>query len=142
MMREENGWKVEDYHGATIKVRAQQRKQENPALDGHGHEWDFQVAIDDDGTRAGGSLIAASPASVCNGALATGTAADANIIRSDQNVFYSTEVIAEQMGFIKARELVDHRKSTTPSPNAGAQATDGNYSANATDKGEHGKSTL
>ena len=140
MMREENGWKVEDYHGATIKVRAQQRKQENPALHGHGHEWDFMVAIDDAGTRAGGSLTA--PASVQNGALATDAAAHANTIRSDQNVFYSTEVIAEQMGFIKARELVDHRKPTTPSPNAGAQATDGNYSANAADKGEHGKSTL
>ena len=139
MMREENGWKVEDYHGATIKVRAQQRKQENPALDGHGHEWDFLVAINDAGTSAGGSMNAAAPASVQNGALATGTAADANTIRSDQNVFYSTEVIAEQMGFIKARELVDHRKPTTPGPNAGAQATDGNYSANATAKAEPGK---
>ncbi len=124
-MEEENGWKTEQYHGAKIMVKAQLRAQDNPALDGHGHAWDFLVSV------AGEGAVPQAE---------TGDAQHA--VRSDRSVFYSTQVIAEQMGFIKGRELVDHRHPTTPNPNAAAQATEGVYDANASDRGEHGKSVL
>lgn len=125
MMQEEQGWKTEQYHGAKIMVKAQMREQENPALDGHGLAWDYIVSI-------GGEADMPGP----------DTADAKNATRSDRNIFYSTQVIAEQMGFIKGRELVDHRQPTTPNPNAAAQATDGLYNANASDRGEHGNSVL
>jgi hypothetical protein len=139
MMQEENGWKTEQYHCAKIMVKAQLRGQQanaggeeasrqagqqnsqqagqpsdqqagqpnNPALDGHGLAWDFLVSV--------GDASAVPDAD-------TGDAQHAT--RSDHNIFYSTQVIAEQMGFIKGRELVEHR-------------------ADPLDKqGEHGKSTL
>ncbi len=97
MMQTEGSWKTETYHGAKLMVRAQLRQQENPALAGHGQEWDFCVRID---------------------AMQAPDAADAGVVKSDPNVFYSTQVIAEQMGFIKARELVDHRNgANTNRPN-------------------------
>ena len=125
MMQQEENWKTEQYHGAKIMVMAQIREVDNPALDGHGQAWDYFVSISDENTSSQDS------------------SADArHTVRSDQNVFFSTQVIAEQMGFVKGRELVDHRTPTTPNPNAAAQATDGIYSANAGDRGEHGKSAL
>ena len=107
MMSTENGWKVEEYHGAKIMVRAQLRQQENAEIVGHGHEWDFTVAVTD---------LDAMPPDV--------EAVTGHAVKSDRDVFYSTQVIAEQMGFIKGRELVEHR-------------------ANPQEKlGEHGKSAL
>ena len=125
MMQQEDNWKTEQYHGAKIMVMAQIRQEDNPALDGHGQAWDYLVSIGDENTTAQAPSVDAQ-----------------HTVRSDHNVFYSTQVIAEQMGFIKGRELVDHRHPTTPNPNAAAQATDGTYSVNAGDRGEHGKSAL
>lgn len=125
MMQQEGNWKTEQYHGAKIMVKAQIRQEDNPALDGHGQAWDYLVSIGDENATA-----QASPPDT------------KHTVRSDHNVFYSTQVIAEQMGFIRGRELVDHRHPTTPNPNAAAQATDGMYSANDSDQGEHRKSAL
>ena len=125
MMQQEQDWKTEQYHGAKIMVKATLREQENPALDGHGQAWDYLVSIGEEN---------ATPQSDSSDAQ--------HAVQSDRNVFYSTQVIAEQMGFIKGRELVDHRQPAVPTPNAAAQQTDGNYTANASDRGEHGNSTL
>jgi hypothetical protein len=107
MMTTENGWKVEQYHGAKLMVRAERRQQENAELVGHGDAWDFTVVVADPTASA-----------------AEAEADLSHAVKSDRDVFYSTQVIAEQMGFIKGRELVEHR-------------------ADPLDKqGEHGKSTL
>ena len=45
-MDEEQGWKREDYHGQRMRVRAKRRGEPNPALDGHGEEWDFTIEIE------------------------------------------------------------------------------------------------
>ena len=95
MMSTENGWKVEDYHGAKLMVRAQLRQQENAEIVGHGHEWDFRVAV---------TNFNATPAET--------EAQIGHAVKSDPDVFYSTQVIAEQMGFIKGRELIEHRANT------------------------------
>lgn len=95
-MTEENGWKTEEYHGAKLMVRAQLRQQENAALDGHGHEWDYLLLIAEAGAEATKAL-----------------AGDGHAIKSDPDVFYSTQVIAEQMGFIRGRELVEHWAGAT-----------------------------
>ena len=123
MMQQEDNWKTEQYHGAKIMVMAQIRQEDNPALDGHGHAWDYLVRIGDENTTAQAASADARP-----------------VIRSDPNMFYSTQVIAEQMAFIRGRELVDHRHPTTPNPNAAAHATDGAHGANATERDDHGKS--
>lgn len=91
-MTNEDGWKVEQYHGAKLMVRAQLRQHENRDIAGHGDQWDFTVAVTD---------LDATPASV--------EANIAHAFKSDPDVFYSTQVIAEQMGFIKGRELAEHR---------------------------------
>lgn len=112
MMQEEQGWKVEQYKGLRLSVRAEPRNQENPALDGHGREWDFLVKIDEE----------AGMQNAPDGA-ATMPTGDAAAIRSDPNVLYGTEAIALHMGFIKARELVDHRTGAgTNQPNQPAEA--------------------
>ena len=73
-MNEEQGWKREDYHGATLRVRANPRADHNPALDGHGKEWDFIVEIEN-ADRLPADLVAPL------------------VVRSDPNVFYSTQAI-------------------------------------------------
>jgi hypothetical protein len=105
MMTTENGWKVEQYHGAKLMVRAELRQKENAEIVGHGDAWDFTVVVADP---------SASAAEVDLG----------HAVKSDRDVFYSTQVIAEQMGFIKGRELVEHRADPLEK------------------QGEHGKSTL
>lgn len=101
MMTEENGWKTEEYHGAKLMVRAQRRQKDNEALDGHGHEWDFSVIVAD--AQAQSSM-----------------ADEGHAVKSDPNVFYSTQAIAEHMGFIRGREMVEHRASTSSNPTSSA----------------------
>ena len=103
MMTDENGWKAEEYHGAKLMVRAQRRQQENKALDGHGQEWDFSVIV------AGAEVLASM-------------ADEGHAVKSDPNVFYSTQAIAEHMGFIRGREMVEHRASTSSNPTSSASA--------------------
>lgn len=83
---DQQGWKTEEYHGKQIHVCAERRAHENEALSGHGHQWDFTVKITEKGT---------------------GPMADASAsAKSDPGVFYSTQAIAEDMGFLKGRELI------------------------------------
>lgn len=89
-------WKTEEYHNHDMHVLAQHRAVENPDLPGHGAQWDFTVKVTPHGT---------GPAS---GAAET--------VRSDPAVFYSTQAIAENMGFLKGREIIEGRARTGADP--------------------------
>lgn len=80
-------WKTLDYRGKQIHVCAVLRANENQELSGHGQQWKFTVRI----TPQGGD-----PAS------AEGAGAE-----SDLETFYSTQSIAEDLGFARGRELID-----------------------------------
>ena len=103
-MNEEQGWKREDYHGQRMRVRANRRDQANPALAGHGEEWDFTIEIENPDRLPAG---VAGPL----------------VVQSDSAVFYSTQAIAENMGLLKGRELIEHRGA------AGDTLSDRNHSA-------------
>lgn len=80
-------WKTEEYHQHDMHVLAQHRAIENPELPGHGAQWDFTVKVTPRGLGH--------------------EAAGAETVRSDPNIFYSTQAIAENMGFLKGREIID-----------------------------------
>jgi hypothetical protein len=82
-------WKTEEYHQHDMHVLAQHRAIENPELPGHGAQWDFTVKV--------------TPHGVAH------EAGEAETVRSDPNIFYSTQAIAENMGFLKGREIIDGR---------------------------------
>lgn len=88
-MNPDGEWKTEEYHSHDMHVLAQRRVHENPELPGHGVQWDFMVKV----TARG-----AGPES-----------ADAETVRSDAGMFYSTQAIAENMGFLKGREIIEGR---------------------------------
>lgn len=79
-------WKTLEYHGQQMHVRAERRAHEIAELSGPGHQWDFTVNI----TAKDGGPTATASASA----------------RSDPQLFYSTRAIAEDMGFVKGRELI------------------------------------
>lgn len=80
-------WKTAEYHGRQMHVCAAPRVPENAALVGHGRQWTFTVRI---------TGIGAGPTDD-KGAMAT----------SDPELFYSTQAIAEDMGFLRGRELIE-----------------------------------
>ena len=82
-------WKTEAYHDHDMHVRTQRRAAGVDELPGHGEEWDFTVKVTPRG---------AGPQSP-----------GAEVGRSDAKVFYSTQAIAENMGFLKGREIVEGR---------------------------------
>lgn len=82
-------WKTEEYHQHDMHVLAQHRAIENPALPGHGAQWDFTVKVTPHGQGH--------------------EAGEIETVRSDPNIFYSTQAIAENMGFLKGREIIDGR---------------------------------
>ena len=88
-MHPDSQWKTEEYHGHDMHVMAERRVHENADLPGHGDQWDFTVKV----TARG-----AGPKS-----------ADAETVRSDTGIFYSTQAIAESMGFLKGREIIEGR---------------------------------
>ena len=90
-MDQNSQWKTEEYHNHDMHVLAQHRAVENPDLPGHGGQWDFTVRV----TRHG-----EGPDS-----------ANAETVRSDPAIFYSTQAIAENMGFLKGREIIEGRVS-------------------------------
>jgi hypothetical protein len=85
-------WKIEEYHDHDMHVLASHRGNENPDLPGHGAQWDFTVHVTPHGSTP------ESPG--------TETA------RSDPKIFYSTQAIAENMGFLKGREIIEGRAQT------------------------------
>ncbi len=80
-------WKTLEYHGKQIHVCAAPRVHENKALPGHGRQWDFKVRV----TETGGGPTARECASA----------------GSDPESFYSTQAVAEDLGFTRGRELVE-----------------------------------
>ena len=84
---EPTGWKTEEYHGKQMHVCAELRAHENEALAGHGQQWTFTVRIGENGT---------------------GPVDDKGVsATSDPGLFYSTQAVAEDMGFLRGRELID-----------------------------------
>jgi hypothetical protein len=79
-------WKTVQYHGKQIHVCAVPRAHENEALSGHAQQWEFMVKI---------TANTAVP-----------LAEESENVRSDPALAYSTQAIAEDMGFIKGRELI------------------------------------
>jgi len=88
-MTDDLAWKTEEYHAHAMHVQTRHRPAENPGLPGHGAQWDFTVKV---------TPVDAGP-----------TWANAEIANSDPGIFYSTQAIAENMGFLKGREIVEGR---------------------------------
>jgi hypothetical protein len=84
---DQTGWKSEEYHGRQMHVCAEQRAPENAELAGHGQQWSYTVRITEIGAAATDDK---------------GTSA-----ASDPELFYSTQAVAEDMGFIRGRELIE-----------------------------------
>lgn len=82
-------WKTEEYHGFDMHVLTCPRQAEHNDLPGHGHQWDFVVHVTNRGDGP--------------------DASDRETAQSDPDIFYSTQAIAENMGFIKGRELIEGR---------------------------------
>jgi hypothetical protein len=80
-------WKIEEYRGRHIHVCTVPRVDENETLAGHGRQWDFRVRVTDNGA----------------GATAHGCASG----ESDPESFYSTQAVAEALGFTRGRELAE-----------------------------------
>jgi len=87
-------WKTAEYHGHQMHVWAEPCAVENQALSGHGQQWAFTVNIT--GKDAGPMAEPSANA------------------RSDPGLFYSTQAVAEDMGFLRGRELIEG----TPGPAA------------------------
>jgi hypothetical protein len=87
-------WKTEEYHGKQIHVLAEPCAVKNQALSGHGQQWAFTVKITD---KDAGQ-----------------TAEPSSSAKSDPGLFYSTQAVAEDMGFLRGRELIEG----TPGPAA------------------------
>jgi hypothetical protein len=82
-------WTTQEYHGKQIHVCTALRVNENKELSGHGQQWTFKVRVTEHG---------ADP-----------TARECASAESDFAVFYSTQSIADDLGFTRGRELVDGR---------------------------------
>jgi len=91
-MEPDSEWKTEQYHDHDMHVLAKHRAVENQELPGHGAQWDFTVQVTAHGQGPG--------------------AADAETAMSDPEIFYSTQAIAENMGFLKGREIIEGRART------------------------------
>lgn len=91
-MDQSSQWKTEEYHNHDMHVLARHRAVENPDLPGHGAQWDFTVKVTPHGTG------------LESGAVET--------VMSDPAIFYSTQAIAENMGFLKGREIIEGRART------------------------------
>lgn len=79
--------KTEAYHDKQMHVWTEPCAVENKTLSGHGQQWSFTVKITDNDADP----MAEPSASA----------------KSDPGLFYSTQAIAEDMGFLKGRELID-----------------------------------
>ena len=90
-MNNDSSWKTEEYHDHDMHVRAQHRVVENPDIPGHGAQWDFTVKVTPHGAGPDSEL--------------------AETAKSDPDIYYSTQAIAENMGFLKGREMIEGRVS-------------------------------
>lgn len=85
-MEKAQNWKTEEYHGYDMHVCSTARTAENEELAGHGAQWDFVLKVTLHGEDPSDSEETA---------------------RSDNDTYYSTQSIAENMGFLKGREVID-----------------------------------
>ncbi len=88
-MSDAGSWKTEEYHSHDMHVSTRRRAAGADDLPGHGDEWDFTVKVTPRGAGPDAAL--------------------AEVGRSDPDVFYSTQAIAENMGFLKGREMIEGR---------------------------------
>ena len=79
-------WQTQEYHGKQMHVCTTRRSHENEELSGHGEQWDFKVRITDSAGQEANELASAE---------------------SDPGSLYSTQPVAEDLGFTKGRELVE-----------------------------------
>ena len=84
---DQTGWKTEEYHGKQMHVCTALRVPQNEALSGHGLQWTFTVKITENDSGPMDDKSASA--------------------RSDRGLFYSTQAIAEGMGFVRGRELIE-----------------------------------
>ena len=84
---EREEWEIEEYQGKYIHVCTLPRANGNEALSGHGQQWDFKVRVTDNGAGAAAHECASG--------------------ESDPESFYSTQAVAEDLGFTRGRELVE-----------------------------------
>ncbi|MDO9596913.1 MAG: hypothetical protein Q7J47_04260 [Azoarcus sp.] len=80
-------WKTQEYHGRQIHVCTAPRTVDNEELAGHGQQWTFKVRVTGNGEG--------TPEDECARA------------ESDREIFYSTQSIAEDLGFVRGRELIE-----------------------------------
>ncbi|MDP1610936.1 MAG: hypothetical protein Q8M11_07735 [Sulfuritalea sp.] len=85
--KDQTGWITEEYHGKQMHVCAVLRAPENAELAGHGQQWTFTVRIGENGTGP--------------------TDDKSDSATSDPGCFYSTQAVAEDMGFLRGRELIE-----------------------------------
>lgn len=101
-MDQNSQWKTEEYHNHDMHVLARHRAIENPDLPGHGAQWDFTVKVTPHGEGP--------------------EFADAETVKSNADIYYSTQAIAENMGFLKGREIIEGRaKANAGGPGTGGQ---------------------
>ena len=86
-VNDQTEWKTVEYQGMQMHVCTALRVPRNEALSGHGLQWTFTVKITQN----------------CSGRR-DDTSAGA---KSDRGLFYSTQAIAEGMGFVRGRELIE-----------------------------------
>lgn len=80
-------WTTQEYHGKQIHVCSALRVNENAELTGHGQQWGFKVRVTAQAAVPGADQCASA--------------------ESDVDTFYSTQSIAEDLAFVRGRELVD-----------------------------------
>lgn len=80
-------WKCLDYKGKQMHVCTQRSSHENASLSGHGEQWVFSVKITPQSNRP--------------------MPYEKSSATSNPDLFYTTQAIAEDMGFLRGRELID-----------------------------------
>lgn len=93
-MSDAANWKTEEYHSHDMHVSTRRRAAGADDLPGHGDEWDFTVKVTPRGAGPDAAL--------------------AQVGGSDPDVYYSTQAIAENMGFLKGREMIEGRGLDDP----------------------------
>lgn len=82
-------WKTESYHDHDMHVCTERLINHNPSLSGHGNEWTFTVTISTRGPDAQRVELVGA--------------------KADLGLFYASQAIAEGMGFLRGRELIEGR---------------------------------
>jgi hypothetical protein len=82
-------WKTESYHDHEMHVCTERLTSSGEAPSGHGNQWAFTVKVSLPGTDALDEELVSA--------------------KSDAGLFYGSQAIAEGMGFLRGRELIDAR---------------------------------